>query len=236
MILKTFHLLVLCGLSLAAFDTFQTRVCDPEPATRRPTVCVNHYNTRYLKDTQTRLQTNQRALEERVETLERDTTLHFRSAERSINALERLVSNLSRALGRLEQAQAKTQMEFRDLEAQLQTQADNITSMKADIGKLVRFKERVGGNITEVAERLDVTERQLTEEKAKLDRLETETEDAFSDTSQLLSLYGSELSRLNTTAREVEGRFDARLRTTKTELKDELREIRNSSEGKAASS
>ncbi|KAM6919938.1 uncharacterized protein PEZ65_011977 [Lycodopsis pacificus] len=121
-----------------------------------------------------------------------------------------------------------TEMELRDAKTKLEEQEVEIASLKREVGELVKHGERVGGNISEIEERLDTTERQLRERKEKLEDLESETGAAFNATQKLLNLYKKELSHLNSTARELE--VKALLNPTETQLQANLTEIQNDSE------
>lgn len=229
MILKAVYLLALLGAASTRLP--ERRICEREPSRQRPTVCSNYKNLEHLDRIQTNLKDKKGILQERVDALESSTRLQFASANSSIAALERLVTNLSRTLEDNQATRLKEESRFRDVEARLVEHTADIGSMKRELRELVKHKERVRGNFSEIEGRLDLTEKQLMDKKAKLDVLETESEAAFNDTQRLLDLYKSELSQLNVTSRELEKRVDARLDTTKAELQVELQEIQNNSEG-----
>eukprot|EP00064_Thunnus_orientalis_P022294 superscaffoldBa00007394_g22486 len=125
-------------------------------------------------------------------------------------------------------------MEINHTKTQLQENNDDISSLKKEIQELRKSREREGVNINEIEERLNVTERKLRENKAKLENLETETKGAFSDTQKLLNLYKNRLSHLNTTTQELEGKVEARLDATKTDLDTELKKIQDNSKAFSA--
>ncbi|KAK9518138.1 hypothetical protein VZT92_023456 [Zoarces viviparus] len=124
---------------------------------------------------------------------------------------------------------SQTEMKLRDAKTKLEEQEVDIASLKRDVGELVKHWDRVGGNISEIEERLDTTERQLREREEKLEDLESETGAAFNATQKLLTLYKKELSHLNSTARELEVKVEARLNATETQLEANLTEIQNDS-------
>lgn len=163
--------------------------------------------------------------------MEGKTRLHLESANSNISALEILVTNLSSALKDLEKMKLQTDKEFKDAKTQLEKDKVDINSLKRQVRGLVKHREIVGGNFSQIEKKLDTTEMQLREKKAKLENLEVETEAAFNDTQKLLNLYKNELSHLNTTAQELEVKVEARLDATKTELEAKLKKIQNSSEG-----
>ncbi|CAG5929468.1 unnamed protein product [Menidia menidia] len=104
-------------------------------------------------------------------------------------------------------------------------QQSDISELKSKVSELIKHKERVSGNFSEVEERLDLTENQLIEKKAKLENLEMETAAAFNDTKRLLGLYMRELSQLNTTAQDIELKVEAKLTATRRALEDELKKV-----------
>ncbi|XP_071315257.1 paramyosin-like [Trachinotus anak] len=123
-----------------------------------------------------------------------------------------------------------TKKELNKMKTELEKHQEDIASLKRDVRELVKHRERVGGNFSQIEQRLDTTERQLRQKKAKLENLETETETALNDTQRLLSLYKNELSHLNTTASELEDKVEAQFTATKTELEARLKKIQKTSE------
>ncbi|MEQ2313640.1 hypothetical protein AMECASPLE_004156 [Ameca splendens] len=106
----------------------------------------------------------------------------------------------------------------------------NITSLRNEVDKLVKHQEIFGGNFSDIEKRLDATERQLMEEKDKLENLETKTEAAFNNTNILLSSYMKELSHLKSTDWDLEVKVEAWLNITKMDLEDKLEAIQKSNE------
>ncbi|XP_041820805.1 ELKS/Rab6-interacting/CAST family member 1-like isoform X2 [Chelmon rostratus] len=225
MVTKVAFLLAFFGV--AASKLPHRRKCDPEPRQETPTLCSNYKNILHLDDIQTKLGERQMMLEQRIDALERKTGLHLESANSNISALEISVSNLSSALQDLERMKAQTEAEIKDAKTQLQKHKLDIAGLKREVRDLVEHRERVGGNFSEIEKKLDTTERQLREKKAKLENLETETEAAFSDTQRLLDLYKNELSHLNVTTRELEVKVEARLGAARAELEAKLKKIQN---------
>ncbi len=222
---------VLALFGVAASRLPKPRRCDPEPKQETPTLCSNYKNIEHLNDIQTRLEEKQMMLQQRIDAMEGKTRLHLESANSNISALEILVTNLSSALKDLEKMKLQTDKEFKDAKTQLEKDKVDINSLKRQVRGLVKHREIVGGNFSQIEKKLDTTEMQLREKKAKLENLEVETEAAFNDTQKLLNLYKNELSHLNTTAQELEVKVEARLDATKTELEAKLKKIQNSSEG-----
>ncbi|XP_075955729.1 uncharacterized protein LOC142957662 [Anarhichas minor] len=198
--------------------------CDLEQGQEMPTLCSNYKNILHLEDVQTKLEENQMLLRERIDAMEGRTRLQLDSASGNISALERLVTNVSNAQKDLERMASQTEMELRDAKTKLEEQEVDIASLKREVGELVKHGERVGGNISEIEERLDATERQLRERKEKLENLESETGAAFNATQKLLTLYKKELSHLNSTARELEVKVEALLNAT--EIQNDSGELR----------
>lgn len=104
--------------------------------------------------------------------------------------------------------------------------------MKNEVYKLEKHQERFGGNFSDIEGRLDVTERLLTDKKAQLENLETETEAAFNSFKILLNSYKEELSHLKSTAQELEVKVEAQLNVTRKDLEDKLETIQKNTEGK----
>ncbi|XP_059210661.1 uncharacterized protein LOC131989452 [Centropristis striata] len=202
MVTKVVLLLVLFGV--ASSNLLDRRRCDPEPKTNTPTVCFNFKNINHLAANQTGLKNRQ-------------------------EMLERSVANLSSTINELLSMKTQTEMESRGRETQLEKHKVDIASLKREVQELVKHREREGGNFSEIEQRLDATERQLREKKAKLENLETETEAALNDTQRLLKLYKDQLSHLNLTAREIEVKVEARLDATDTKLEAQLQKIQNNS-------
>ncbi|XP_053199102.1 hyaluronan mediated motility receptor-like [Scomber japonicus] len=125
-------------------------------------------------------------------------------------------------------------MEFNDTREQLQKHSVDISTLKREIQELGKHKERLGGNITGIEERLNITERQLREKKAQLEYLETETKGAFTETQKLLKLYKDGLSHLNSTTQDLEDKVETRLHATKTDFGAKLKEVQNNSEALSA--
>lgn len=199
-------------LLLALFGVVSSKlrhkhVCDPVPPQMFPSRCSNYENTVELDKRQTEL-------EQQLE-----------SANSDITALKILLTNLSSALNDLESRKAQGEMEFQQSKAELEKHQEDIATLKKEVHKLVRHKEFVGGNFSVIEKKLDTTEKELREKKAKLEDLETETEAAFNDTQRLLSQYRSELSNFNTAARELEVKVEDKLNVTKTELETKLDKI-----------
>uniref|UniRef100_A0A4W6EJJ6 C1q domain-containing protein n=1 Tax=Lates calcarifer TaxID=8187 RepID=A0A4W6EJJ6_LATCA len=150
-----------------------------------------------------------------------------------IHAVEKKTRNIDELKGlgtKLQELESHIESEFHNTKKQLEESQDDIAGLKREVQKLVNHREIVGGNLTKIEARLDTTERQLREKKAKLENLETETETAFSDTQKLLNLYKSELSNLNTTAQELEVKVEARLDSSRAELEAKLKKIQTDSE------
>ncbi|XP_075967055.1 uncharacterized protein LOC142970607 [Anarhichas minor] len=228
----TMVVFLLAFVGAASSELPHRRRCDPEQGQETPTLCSNYKNILHLDDVQTKLEENQMLLRERIDALEGRTRLQLDSANGNISALERLVMNVSNAQKDREEMASQAEMELRDAKTKLEGQEVDIASLKRDVGELVKHGERVGGNISEIEERLDTTERQLRERKEKLDNLESETGAAFNATQKLLTLYKKELSHLNSTARELEVTVEALLNAPKTELEANLTETQNGSRGK----
>lgn len=197
----------------------------------KPTSCSNYRNILHLDYMQEKLEKKQDVLEQRIDAMDKKTRLHLESANSNISVLGLLVTNLSKALKELEGIKIQTKMEFRDAKTQLETQKTDIASLRRNVRDLIKHREIVGGNISEIEKKLNATEKQFREKEAKLDNLETETEAKFMDAQRLLDLYKSELSHLNRTANELEVKVEARLNATKTELETKLKEIENNSAG-----
>ncbi|XP_075967261.1 uncharacterized protein LOC142970726 [Anarhichas minor] len=225
----TMVVFLLAFVGAASSELPHRRRCDPEQGQETPTLCSNYKNILHLDDVQTKLEENQMLLRERIDALEGRTRLQLDSANGNISALERLVMNVSNAQKDREEMASQAEMELRDAKTKLEGQEVDIASLKRDVGELVKHGERVGGNISEIEERLDTTERQLRERKEKLDNLESETGAAFNATQKLLTLYKKELSHLNSTARELEVTVEALLNAPKTKLEANLTEIQNGS-------
>ncbi|XP_073331689.1 uncharacterized protein [Pagrus major] len=209
MVAKTVFLLALFGIASSKLP--HDRKCDPEPEKDTPTHCSNNKNILYLNDHQAKIEEKQRMLEEKISALEAKTG--------KITGLETSVSDLSSALKDLEK-----------MKTQLQKHKVDIASLKREVRDLVKHRERVGGNFSEIEKKLDATEKQLRDKTAKLENLETETEVAFNGTQRLLNLYKNELSNLTTTAQKLEVKVEARLDSTKTELDAKLKKIQNKNE------
>ncbi|XP_070785901.1 fibrinogen- and Ig-binding protein-like [Enoplosus armatus] len=232
MVSKVIFLLALFGAPSSELP--HTRTCEAEPHQDTPTHCSNYKNILHINDRQRRLNEKQMMLEERLDAMEGKTRLHLESANSNISALEILVTNLSRALKDLERMKLQTETEFKGTRRQLEKHRVDLGSLKREVRELVKHRERVGGNFSAIEKKLVTTERQLTEKKAKLESLETETEAAFNDTQRLLNLYKNELSHLNMTAQELEVKVQARLDATKTELEAKLEKMQNNSEAFSA--
>ncbi|XP_037614129.1 kinesin-like protein KIN-12E [Sebastes umbrosus] len=232
MVTKAVFLLALFGVASSKLP--HRRRCDPEQRRETPTLCSNYKNILHLDDIQTNLEEKQMLLQQRMDAMEGKTRLQFESSNGNISALQRLVTNLSSALKELERMKSQTEMEFRDAKTQRERHEVDIGSLKRKVGELVEHRERVGRNFSEIEERLDTTERQLREEKAKLGNLETETVAAFSDTQRLLNLYKDELSYLNSTEKELEVKVEARLDATEMRLEAKVKKIQNNSEAFSA--
>lgn len=229
MVTKVVFLLALFGVASSKLP--KTRRCDPEPTRQTPTLCSNYKNVVHLDSIQTRLEEKQMMLQQRIDALEGKTRLHLESADSNISALEILVTNLSSALKGLERMKLQTEKGLKDAKTQLEKHKVDIGSLKREVRELGKHRETVGGNFSRIEKKLDTTETQLREKKAKLENLEVETEAAFNDTQKLLNLYKNELSHLNTTAQELEVKVEARLEATKTELEAKLKKIQSSGEG-----
>ncbi|XP_075948642.1 uncharacterized protein LOC142950863 [Anarhichas minor] len=228
----TMVVFLLAFVGAASSELPHRRRCDPEQGQETPTLCSNYKNILHLDDVQTKLEENQMLLRERIDTMEGRTRLQLDSANGNISALERLVMNVSNTQKDLERMESQTEMELRDAKTKLEEQEVDIASLKREVGDLVKHRERVGGNVSEIEERLDTTERQLRERKEKLEDLESETGAAFNATQKLLNLYKKALSHLNSTARELEVKVEGLLNPTETQLEANLTEIHNDSEGK----
>ncbi|KAK9524930.1 hypothetical protein VZT92_017287 [Zoarces viviparus] len=221
---------LLAFVGAASSELPHRRRCDPERGQETPTLCSNYINILHLDDVQTKLEENQMLLRERIEVMEGRTRLQLDSANGNISALERLVMNVSNAQKDLERMASQTEMELRDAKTKLEEQEVDIASLKREVGDLVKHGERVGGNISEIEERLDTTETQLRERDEKLEALESETGAAFNATQKLLNLYKKELSHLNAAARELEVKVEALLDPREMQLEANLTEIQNDSE------
>ncbi|XP_031698340.1 multimerin-2-like [Anarrhichthys ocellatus] len=226
----TMVVFLLAFVGAASSELPHRRRCDPEQGQETPTLCSNYKNILHLDDVQTKLGENQMLLRERIDAMEGRTRLQLDSANGNISALQRLVNNVSNAQKDLERMASQTEMELRNAKTKLKEQEVDIASLKREVAELVKHGERVGGNISEIEERLDTTERQLTERKEKLENLESETGAAFNATQKLLNLYKKELSHLNSTARELEVKVEALLKLTETPLEANLTEMQNDSE------
>ncbi|XP_062300404.1 uncharacterized protein LOC134005495 [Scomber scombrus] len=124
----------------------------------------------------------------------------------------------------------KISTEFNDTREQLQKHGVDVSILKREIQELVEHKERLGGNITGIEERLNITERQLRGKKAQLEDLETETKDAFTETQKLLKLYKDGLFHLKSTTQDLEDKVETRLNATKTDFGAKLKEVQDNSE------
>ncbi|KAI3375696.1 hypothetical protein L3Q82_004002 [Scortum barcoo] len=140
------------------------------------------------------------------------------------------VPDLSNAIKDLERLKLQTKKEFKDAKTQLENHKEDIDSLKREVQELVKHKEIISENVSQIEKKLHTTESQLRDKKTKLENLEVETAAAFSETQKVLNVYKNELSYLNTTAQELEGKIEARLDATKTELEANLKTIQNSSE------
>lgn len=227
---KVVFLFALLGVASSRLP--HTRKCDPEPPLVTPTLCSNYKNILHLDDIQKKLEEKQDVLERRINAMDHKTRLHLESAASNISALEILVTNLSNALKDLERIKIQTDMEFREAKTQLERQKVDIASLRRDVRDLTKHRERVGANFSEIERKLNITEKQLREKQAKLENLEAETEATFNDTQRLLNLYKNELSHLNTTARELGVKVEARLDAARKELETKLNKVQNNSEGK----
>ncbi|KAM7366439.1 hypothetical protein PAMP_015877 [Pampus punctatissimus] len=206
---KIILLLVLFGLASCTKLTFHKRTCDPEPKKQKPTICSNYENTKYIHE-------ELKDIKKRIAAVDGKTKLNLETLTGVKRELERM--------------KVQIEMEFNETKAQLQNHNAEISSLKREVQELHKYRERVGGNITEIEERLNVTERQFRDKKAKLENLETETKSALNDTQKLLNLYKNGLSHLNKTTWELEDKVEARLEATKTDLGAKLKKINDKSE------
>lgn len=211
MVYKLVLLLALVGVVSSKLR--HRHVCDPVPPQKFPSHCSNYENTVELDKRQT-------ALEQQLE-----------SANSDITALKILLTNLSSALNDLESRKAQGEMEFKQSKAELEKHQADIASLKTEVHKLVRHREFVGGNFSEIEKKLDTTEKELRKKKAKLEDLETETEAAFNDTRRLLSQYRSELSNFSAAAQELGVKVEDRLNVTRTELETKVDKIQRDNNG-----
>ncbi|XP_044197625.1 uncharacterized protein At4g38062-like [Thunnus albacares] len=212
---KMLFLFALFGLAFSKLP--HKRQCEGETKQDSPTRCSNYENIEYLDKT---LKDNQKELQERIAAVEGKTRENLET--------------LSSVQEELKRIKLQTKMEINHTKTQLQENNDDISSLKKEIQELRKSREREGVNINEIEERLNVTERKLRENKAKLENLETETKGSFSDTQKLLNLYKNRLSHLNTTTQELEGKVEARLDATKTDLDTELKKIQDNSKAFSA--
>ncbi|GAA6222720.1 CAP-Gly domain-containing linker protein 1-like [Lates japonicus] len=212
MVTKVFFFIALFGVASSTLP--RIRMCDPvqdEPR-KPPSHCSNYINIEHL--------------DAQMERIESELTKRIHAVEKKTSKIDEL-----KGLGtKLQELKSHIESEFHNTKKQLEKSQDDIAGLKREVQKLVKHREIVGGNLTEIEQRLDTTERQLREKKAKLENLETETETAFSDTQKLLNLYKSELSNLNTTAQELEVKVEARLDSSKAELEAKLKKIQTNSE------
>lgn len=205
-------LLFLTLFGLASSELKYSRTCDREPndtqaRKNKPTVCSNYKNTKQLDETMTHLK-------QKMNDLKGEIDQKFSSVQEELKMMK-----------------LKMSMEFNDTREQLQKHSVDISTLKREIQELGKHKERLGGNITGIEERLNVTERQLREKKAQLEYLETETKGAFTETQKLLKLYKDGLSHLNSTTQDLEDKVETRLHATKTDFGAKLKEVQNNSEG-----
>ncbi|MED6285182.1 hypothetical protein CHARACLAT_026660, partial [Characodon lateralis] len=196
-----------------------------------------------------KLEATEKNTEDKISTLEMKTEASFNSTKTLLNLYKNQLSHLNsttQELGvnldyrlnftkkELEDQVLTIQLKSEDFLAELtrsiNNQKVNITSLKNEVDKLVKHQEIFGRNVSDIEKRVDVTERQLTEEKAKLENLETETEAAFNNTNILLSSYMKELSHLKTTDWDLEVKVEAWLNITKMDLEDKLEAIWENSE------
>lgn len=215
MAIKTLFLFALFGLASSKLP--HKRLCEGVVKQDSPTRCSNYENIEYLYK---KLKHNEAALQVRINAVEGKTRQNLET--------------LSSVQKELQRIKSQTEKEIKHTKAKLQEQNVDISSLKKEIQELRKYRDREGGNITQIEERLNVTERQLREKKAKLENLETETKDAFSDTQKLLDLYKNGLSHLNTTTQELEGKVEARLDATKTDLGAKLKKIQDKSKAFSA--
>nr|QJW70305.1 cerebellin 11 [Dicentrarchus labrax] len=215
-------ILLLAFFGVASSWHLDERRCDPEARRETPTLCSNYRNIKHLYKNQKQTQEKQMMLEKRIEAMEGKTS--------EISVLEILVANISSALKDLETMNSQNEMELNDTKAQLVKHKADIASLKRELQELVEHREIVGGNFSQIEDTLFTTERRLRAKEARLEKVETETRAVFSETKKLLNQYRSELSNLNTTAQELEGKVEARLDGTKMELEAKLEKIQNNSE------
>ncbi|XP_016521260.1 SWI5-dependent HO expression protein 3-like [Poecilia formosa] len=202
MAIKVFFLAVLFRLANSQLPYIRT--CDPVPkvTTQTPTVCSNYENIKYIYEGQESL---------------RKTVSQLKMSVESNNAmLMRLERTLNNSLAELTRA--------------TESQSSAIQSLRRDVNKLENHQERVGGNFSEIEQRLDITEKKLTEKKAKLESLETKTEVAFENMNTLLNTYKDELSHLNSKAHDLEVQLEGQLNVTKVDLEEKLDVIEKNTE------
>lgn len=214
MVTKVLFLLALFGV---ASSNFQERTCEREPSRQTPTFCSNYKNTVYLKEKQKDLDNKQAILEDRIDRIEGE--------------LDDFAINLASATRELEKIKNQTEAENRKTKALLEENKAGIASLKRDVEDLVNYKERVGGNFSEIEKKLDATEKRLREREVKLANLESDTEAELNNTQRLLDQYKAELSHLNTTAHRLGVRVEGRLNATTTDLEAKVTEIQKNSKG-----
>ncbi|XP_054914625.1 uncharacterized protein LOC129378340 [Poeciliopsis prolifica] len=187
-------------------------------------------------DLEQKLQMIEENTEVRIITLEMETAASFNSSKALLNSYRDQISHLNSTTQDLRVHLESRNVIKTDLENRLQTiqlkseeltrstsnHKVDISILKNEVDKLEKHQERFGGNFSAIEERLDVAERQLAEKKAKLENLETETEAAFNDTTKLLSSYKKELSRLKSTAHDLEVKVEDRLNVTKMDIEEKL--------------
>lgn len=221
MVAKVIFLLYLFGVVSSKLP--HMRKCDPEEEKQLPTICSNYENLVHIYNVKNELMKNQTNLQERMKAVEA-------SKADSTAALERLMTNLTRALKELDKLKTQT-AEFNNVKEQLKGDQADIATLKRNVHELTKHRERVGGNFSEIEKRLDQTEKKLKEKEAKLDNLEKKTVATFEDTEELLGLYRDELSNLNTTANDLRREARAQLNSTKTDFEEELKKIQSDSRG-----
>ncbi|KAM3590887.1 uncharacterized protein V6R79_018322 [Siganus canaliculatus] len=224
-------LFLLVSFGLASSQLPQRRQCDPERRRDTPTPCSNYENIVYLDRNQKNLVESQKLLQRRLDDAQSELRSRLDYTKTSLSALENVVRYLVSRLSSLERIKTQKEREFKDIKTQLWRQRCDVDSLRSKVGELVRHSQIVGGNFSQIEEKLDTTERQLTEKKARLDDLEEETEAAFNDTQTLLGLLKNELSHFNVTARELEVKVEARLDATETQLQEKMEKIQKSNKG-----
>ncbi|XP_028261639.1 uncharacterized protein LOC114435882 isoform X3 [Parambassis ranga] len=192
--MKVFLLLGLIGLVSCDLPFKRTCSRDPEdPNTRlQPTECTNYKNIEYIY--------------------------------KLYGDLEGITNTLNTDSNKQKQNLSQLMEDFRKMKEDIsetnKTQSNVIATLKNKVSYLEAQNQILSENFNQIERRLDESQNQLMENKGKLQKLEAKTEAAFNDTKELLRLYKSELSNLNTTARNLLLRLEAQLTAEVEKIKN----------------